>query len=969
AIYNTQFPTHTYNAAGNYNVTLTVTSQSGCVRTVTVPNAVRTGTPPTVNFSFVPNNFCASSPVQFTDLSVTTPGAFVQWYWDFGDDSKSVQQNPQHVYVDTGALIVSLVVSNNGCADTAFKSIQILPPVAKFGYRLDCSNRTQVTFLDSSLASPVYGPVTYEWRMGDPANTVFFGTVPPTFTYPAIGTYTATLIVTNGPCSYQTTKDIIIANEPADFNISKNPVCKSEVFTLSAINSTAANIKDYTWSIGAATISDTSRNIQYSLPAYGTYNVTLTIEDINGCMNTQTMTNFITVSGPVANFAPDGPGGCVNSNIGFTDLSTPAGAVTQWTWNYGDGNQQTYTSPPFNHTYAQTGSYSVSLMIRSTVACADTITLPNAVVITQPDAAFKADTIYCPASPLQFIDTSSGSGLTYTWYFGDGGTSTLQNPTHSYPAGNNDYTVKLVISDMVGCQDSVTKNQYIKIRTPRPAFSMIDSVGVCIPLVTSFNFMGADYQNFYWDFGDGGTSFAQNPSHFYNAYGTFTPKLYLTGAGGCIDSADATVQVYDPATDMQVLASPLTACNTITTDFTLTTLPGFRFKFYFGDGAIDSSQQTTLTHTYSSPGVYTPYIIVSDKFGCDAVHYGENIHVYGAIPLFGTNKKEFCDQGEVFFMNYTLNNDPIISTVWDFGDGNTSGAQEPSHVFTGAGTYIVRLTVTTQNQCTSSYTDTIRLYPTPQLSITGKDTICINSSAILNGVLAQPDSTITWRWSVGNGNQLQNATVVYPATGNYTVTLIATNKLSCSDTATHVINVVPLPTDVAVANPIEILSGGSASLNMNYMGPIANYNWLPPQDLDCSNCMTPVASPQFTTRYVVQVEDRFGCKNSGEITVQVACAAQNFFVPNTFSPNGDGSNDVFYLRGTGLFRVKVMRIFNRWGEIVFEKREFPVNNAAFGWDGSYKGKKGQAGVYVYQVEIICNNGELIKYAGNIALIQ
>ncbi|HEX7905222.1 MAG TPA: PKD domain-containing protein [Chitinophagaceae bacterium] len=970
-IYNTQFPTHTYNSVGNYTVTLTVTSQSGCVRTVTVPNGVRTGTHPTVNFSLTPNNVCASTPVQFTDLSITSPGAFVQWLWDFGDSTTSISQNPQHVYVDTGALVVKLIVSNNGCLDSAFQPIRVLPPVAIFGYKLNCNNRTQVTFLDSSLANPIYGPVTYEWRMGDPANTIIFGSTPPVFNYPAIGTYTATLIVTNGPCSYQTTKQIIIADEPAGFTISKNPICKSEVFTLSATTSTPAHIKDYTWSIGTATISDTTRSIQYNLSAYGSYDVTLTLEDINGCFNTQTIANYITVSGPIANFSPNGPGGCVNSTIGFTDLSTPAGAITQWTWNYGDGNQQTYTSPPFNHTYVQTGSYSVSLMIKTTAVCADTITLPNSVIITQPVAAFKGDTIYCPLSLLQFVDTSSGSGLTHTWYFGDGGTSTLQNPTHSYPMGNNAYNVKLVITDMVGCRDSVTKNQYVKIRSPRPAFSMIDSIGVCIPLITSFNFLGTDYQSFYWDFGDGGTGSAQNPSHFYNLYGTFTPKLYLIGPGGCIDSAQSTVKVYDPSTDMQIAASPVSACNTITTNFNLTTLPGFKFKFYFGDGKVDSSQQATLSHSYNSPGVYYPYIIVSDKFGCDAVHYGEPIYVYGAIPLFGKDKKEFCDLGEVFFINYTLNNDPIVSTVWDFGDGNTSTAWEPSHIFSGAGTYLVKLTVSTQNQCTSSYTDTIRVYQTPQLSITGKDTLCINSAEIFNGVLSQPDSTITWQWNFGNGSSspLQNSPVVYTATGNYTISLTAANKLGCSDTETHLINVVGLPTAVAVTNPLSIISGGSTTLNMNYTGPIVYYNWLPTQNLSCTNCMTPVANPQFTTRYVVQIEDRYGCKNSGEITVQVVCTGQNFFIPNTFSPNGDGSNDVFYLRGTGLFRVKVLRVFNRWGELVFEKREFPVNNPVYGWDGSYKGKKGQADVYVYQLEILCNNGELIKYAGNIALIQ
>ena len=109
--------------------------------------------------------------------------------------------------------------------------------------------------------------------------------------------------------------------------------------------------------------------------------------------------------------------------------------------------------------------------------------------------------------------------------------------------------------------------------------------------------------------------------------------------------------------------------------------------------------------------------------------------------------------------------------------------------------------------------------------------------------------------------------------------------------------------------------------------------------------------------------------NKGDITVQVICTGQNFFIPNTFSPNNDGSNDVFYLRGTGIFRVKTLRIFNRWGEVVFENREVPVNNPSAGWNGYYKGKPAQADVYIYQLEILCANGELIKYSGNIALIR
>ena len=971
AIYTTLSPSHTYISVGNYNISLTITTQTGCTKTASIPNGVRTGTPPTVNFSFVPNNVCASTPVQFMDLSTTSPGAYVQWFWDFGDSSDiSNIQNPQHVFQDTGLLNVTLTVSNNGCRDSTSLPIQILPPVAKFGYDVNCNNRLQVTFLDSSLTNPIYGPITYEWRMGDPANTIIFGATPPTFTYPALGIYNATLIVTNGPCSYQVTRQVVLVNETPVFTINKNPVCKSEVFTLSAAGN-ATNIFDYTWTIGSTILADTTRTIDYNIATYGSYDVTLTIEDINGCFNTVTIPNYINVSGPVAAFVPNGPGACINSPVSFTDQSTPAGTVTQWTWNFGDGNQQTYTSGPFTHSYNQTGIYSVSLSIKDNANCTDTILMPNSVIITSPKAAFRADTFYCPMSPLQFIDTSSGSGLRHQWYFGDGGTSTVQNPTHSYPLGDAIYNVKLVISDLVGCKDSITKNQYIRIRSPKAAFSMIDSTGVCIPLVTSFILLASDYQSFYWDFGDGGTSSAESPSHFYNAYGTYNPKLYVEGPGGCIDSVQSIVKIYDPSVDMQITASPMVACNTLTTNFTLTVPPGFRFAFLYGDGAIDSSQQTNLVHTYTSPGGYYNAIIVYDKFGCEAVTIGQPVIVNGAIPLFAKDKKEFCDQAEVFFTNYTLNYDPIISTVWDFGDGNTSTAQDPSHTYSGAGTYFVTLTVTTQNQCSSSFIDTIRVYATPSLTITGKDTICVNSSEIFNGSLVQADTTVKWQWSFGNGNssQIQNPSVTYGSIGDFTVTAIATNKLGCADTTEHDVHVVPLPTVNAVTDPLTILSGGSAPLNMNYTGAITNYTWLPIQNLSCTNCPRPEANPQFTTKYSVEVEDRYGCKNKGDITVKVICTGQNFFIPNTFSPNGDGSNDVFYPRGTGLLRAKTFRIFNRWGEMVFERHDMPVNTSSAGWDGNWKGKKANADVYIYQLEIYCQNGELIKYNGNIALIR
>ncbi|MFN8290345.1 MAG: gliding motility-associated C-terminal domain-containing protein [Chitinophagaceae bacterium] len=167
---------------------------------------------------------------------------------------------------------------------------------------------------------------------------------------------------------------------------------------------------------------------------------------------------------------------------------------------------------------------------------------------------------------------------------------------------------------------------------------------------------------------------------------------------------------------------------------------------------------------------------------------------------------------------------------------------------------------------------------------------------------------------------------------------------------------------------MTVQNGFPATIPAVYSPNTINWVWTPSAGLSCTSCPNPDAGPKVNTTYQVRFTDVNGCSNTGSIQVFVICKNANLFIPNTFSPNGDGSNDVFYPRGKGLERVKLLRIFNRWGEVVFEKRDVPVNDPAAGWDGTYKGRKPMADVYIYQAEVFCENGEVIKLNGNISLI-
>lgn len=965
-------PPFTYTNPGTYNVSLTVTTASGCTKTVSVPGGIRTGVPPTVDFTAQPLDACASDTFVFTNNSVTTPGAEVVWNWAFGDGASSTEMNPTHVYVDTGYLAVILTVSNNRCISADTMYLQVRPPVAEFEYDVNCTNN-QVTFIDNSLYDPALSPLTWFWEFGDPANTTYSGQNPPPMNYPGPGEYMVQLTVTNGSCTYQTSQLVRILNEVANFTVSKTNLCPDEVVTLTATPTDPNNIRWFAWEVNGVPLADSSLSVQYRPSVFGTYNVRLTISDINGCISTRLLNNAFTINGPEALFTVTRDGECSSRTFRFNDQSTSISPITNWRFNFGDGVVQNFTSPPFLHTYPETGVYNVRMTITDQGGCQSSYTLPTPLLVSTPRAGFRADTFYCPGAPINFVDTSSGTGLTYFWDFGDGSTSTESNPQHAYPDGDADYTVKLVITDINGCQDSAILPAYIKIRRPKAAFAIQDTTTICPPLRTSFTFMGADYQTLLWDFGDGGMSNQESPSHFYGSAGTFTPTLYLTGPGGCMDSAKSNVTVHN-INDVRIEYGPdYRACNELNVDFNLTVPEGFKFILYFGDGTADSSRRTSLSHFYHKPSFNRPYIVLFDSIsGCQNTVMGaQRIEVMGAIPLFGVDRFEFCDTGRVVFRDFTTRNEPITTTLWTFGDGATSNEQSPTHHFSAPGTYIVRLDITTESNCQSSYQDTILVYRTPEPIITGRDTICVNQEERYLGTLAVSDTLTNWNWNFGNGTvtTTQDGVATYRAAGDYTIRLITSNKLGCSDTTFQDIHVTPAPSAIPVQNPITIISGASTPLEMIYDGEISSYIWSPQFRLSCFNCPTPVATPMSSTEYNVNLETVHGCRGSGSITVNVVCNNLNYFVPNTFSPNNDGRNDRFFPRGSGLFTIKSLLVFNRWGQVVYEKRNFNANDPAAGWDGTFKGQPASPDVYIYMMEIVCENNVVIPVKGNVTLIR
>jgi gliding motility-associated-like protein len=971
-------PAHTYpNPGGPYNVTLSITTPGGCDSDTTIVVDPLSG----AVANFEAPSVCDGSPSVFTDLSTPT-GNILSWAWDFDNNGTvdDITQNPSHTFPGPGTYNVKLAVQvAGGCSDSIIIPVVVNPnPVANFTGTSECLG-TVTTFND--LSNIATGGITnWFWDFGDPNTTADTSNIQnPTYTYPSSGTYTVTLTVTSDSgCthSYNTTVDVF--SHPVA-NFSPTVVCagnNTNFMDMTTIGS--AGIQTWSWDFDNDNIGDdNSQNPVYIFPSSGTFPVSLSVVDSNGCSHDTTISVTVATQ-PTADYMFTYE--CFGTATNFTDLSQGNGSnIVSWEWDFdNNGTVDNSTQNPLNG-FPAAGTYTTELLITTDSGCVDSITY-QVVVNPIPVANFGVNPV-CFGETSMFYDSSqvaTGNVASWQWDFGDAlGSSNLQNPTYVYGAAGT-YPVTLTVTSDSGCINTYIDTAVVDF-LPTASFT---TNNVCLNQLASFldtsNPNGGTITSWDWDFDNDNVvdDTNQHPTNLFPTSGTYNVSLAVSTIAGCADTIVQPIEIYPmPVADFNYTNECYGTPITFTDNSSVITGNITNWDWDFGNANTSIAQNPA--ENYASDGIYTVVLVATTNNGCkDTVT--KQVEVY-PIPVANFGPEDVCLNFPTQFADSTYVNNAnspnnIASWNWDFGDGiGTSVLQNPIYIYNTEGTFPAHLTVVSNHGCTHDTIINVTVHPLPVVDFgepaSGCSPVCVtftNNSAITAGVIAN------WQWDFGDGSTSGDMTPSHcfineshTSVANFDVTLTATSDKGCVTTLTKpsLITSYPIPSaDFTFGpQPTDIYDSEISFTDQSIIGSVWDWDF-GDGGLSTEQHPTHNYADSGTYQVVLYMENSYGCRDTATREVRIKPTFA-IWIPNVFTPDGDGVNDYFFANGYGIDELQTL-VFDRWGVLVYEGYQLDSK-----WNGIYKGKMSIEDVYVYKIRARDIFGEWHEFVDKVTLLK
>lgn len=733
-------PTVVYANPGTYPVTLIATNPAGTDTLVQI-NYI------TVNPVAIPS--FTSSLNGLTATFTNSSSNATSYAWDFGDGGTSTAANPVHTYLTDGTYTVTMTASNS-CGDVSVtQSVTITSaPTAGFSANVTTGcNPLTVQFSNQSSNNAT----SFQWSFpgGTPGSSTDEN---PTVTYNVPGSYTVTLTVANPAGSNSTTQTdfiVVAATATAGFTYVANMAAVD--FT-----NTSTNASSYAWTFGDGGTSALA-NPSHSYQQDGTYTVILSAT--NACGTVTTTQTISIVTPPTAGFSANATSGCAPLTIQFNNQSSENAATYNWSFPGGTPASSTEENPSV--TYQSAGNYTVTLTV-SNAAGTNTYTETNFITVnTTPDAGFNVSTNVFQAN---FTNNTTGGATSFAWAFGDGGTSSQESPSYTFP-DEGTYTVTLTASNACG---SSTYSSEVTITTlPQAGFSASATNG-CVPFTVQFSNESSDNaESFEWSFPGGtpSTSTAENPSITYSTPGTYPVTLIASNAAGTNSSTQNNFITVGTVPDAGFTAN----IDELTVTFDNTSVNATSYVWDFGDGTAGTEEQPV--HTYSQDGTYGVTLTATNDCGSVSTN-GQFTVVTPPSAAFSAAITKGCTPFEVQFSNESSAN--AASFAWEFPGGTpaTSTLENPVVTYNTAGVYSVKLTV-----ANAAGNDVYQqpAYITVEAAPTAGFTQIVNNSTVTFVNLTIGADTYSWDFGDGTTSAEKNPEHTYATPDAYTVTLTATN--------------------------------------------------------------------------------------------------------------------------------------------------------------------------------------------------
>ncbi|MEM7373058.1 MAG: PKD domain-containing protein [Bacteroidota bacterium] len=781
-----QHPVHQYDSTGVYTISLQVTDNQGCQNSATA--SIQIFEVPQPDFAILEDTVCGENAlVEFQNQSsATTPLASL---WTFGDGDSSQLHDPTHVYGMSGNFDVQLTVSNPfGCVDSIHYPVWVLPqPQAQIGAdSLQGCAPLLVNLQDlSSGNSHAHWSLDGTGISGGALSYVF--SVPDTIYQIILEVDTADFCFDSDTITIETSSEPVSA-----FTVDEDQHCDAPATVQFSDVSQSSRPITYIWDFGDGD-SSTLANPVHTYTSVGVFVVSLIVSNDFGCQAVSSDTIYVHPQ-PLAQATADTTAGCVPLDVVFVDSSTNN---SQLVWNI---NNQSFSSNSVSYTFAiPDTSYEVILSVDTAGFCfdADTILIQTS---SWPEAGFFVDADrHCDAPAMvQFTDTSSSTRpLSYAWAFGDGTTSNLEHPGHTY-FQIGEWIVSQIISNDFGCAD--TSGDTIFVYPQPQAIIGADTIEGCVPLSVQFTNLSTGASDWEWII-DGGPIGTQNPAYTYTVADTDVVVLMVDTADFCFDTTSIDIQIANPpqsafsVSESQFCEGPATVQFT---DQSQSEVP-VSYLWTFGDGNSSTAQHPS--HGYLQVGQYVVTQMISSAYGC-VDSSKDTIFVY-PIPqaMFVADSLQGCVPFDV-----NLQDQSTHATGWQWVvAGDTLFDQDLAITFVQPDTtYVVELIVDTAGFCFDTTSIQIEV-ASPPLSNFAKDWDQICDIPALNTFtdLSQSSRPLLYRWTFGDGESsvLANPNHIYQSTGTFAVGLEVINDFNCRDTLTDTVHVYPQPVADILATP------------------------------------------------------------------------------------------------------------------------------------------------------------------------